>query len=503
MTVDYSPFTNTLENGSIWWRLEDAVKLGDGYLPVRDDQKSLTTELRAESNQARVNERTLLAEFSQHHDIQSGLRLISREDGRYLEAGDFLNWLSQYISNIRTDISFPSSLAKAVREAYVNSVSSHGAEFESLTNALQDNFSLKLSDLAPQARQRDDKDFFPMPWDALSEELRRMVAAPWDYQHDPAMEVDRQHWWDFYIGKDELEIQIHEWANVSCPTAGELDLKKRLAQIKDELLNMEKKEAQLKIMSVNQQKQEASKRAENKLRTEAKPEYIAYPKAMKLLADRLQATPEELAIWLFFEDNGLEAYTNANELYPPPRFYYAYFAGSGGFDYVKPPMACWFNADDIAKFQPSDRYVMGKQLIERWGKYPAIQPKAFIEAKIRESRLIDAHPIYGFTQGTDSERSDIPPIETALFCLAHIEEVEGADFGEVGGVDDSVKPRKAQGHLNFDPNLQKRANEIATEFIAAKNRSPTKSEVARILAPKVNLTPESTARRIRVKWRTT
>jgi hypothetical protein len=39
-------------------------------------------------------------------------------------------------------------------------------------------------------------------------------------------------------------------------------------------------------------------------------DYIPYPKAMRLLAERIGATPEEMAAWIFYgpEMGGLEAY---------------------------------------------------------------------------------------------------------------------------------------------------------------------------------------------------
>ncbi len=52
--------------------------------------------------------------------------------------------------------------------------------------------------------------------------------------------------------------------------------------------------------------------------------YIAYPKALKLLSDQLEATPDEIAAWVFMgpEDGGLAAYLNANEVEEPVRFFY-------------------------------------------------------------------------------------------------------------------------------------------------------------------------------------
>lgn len=156
--------------------------------------------------------------------------------------------------------------------------------------------------------------------------------------------------------------------------------------------------------------------------------YIAYPKALRRLEERLNATPEELAAWIFMgpEHGGIAAYRNANELEPPPRFFFDLYMGD---DYVAPMMACWFLEEDIERFNPEDRYITGKALIERWGKQPHIKVEAFIQAKIEESRLIDLHPIYGGTRGTFSEDATFPPLEAGLFVLAHVEGIEAEDFG--------------------------------------------------------------------------
>lgn len=68
--------------------------------------------------------------------------------------------------------------------------------------------------------------------------------------------------------------------------------------------------------------------------------FIAYPLAMKRLAARWAATPEELAAWVWVgpKDSGLAAYRNANEIDPPSRFYYE-FNGDSNADYLSPLMA--------------------------------------------------------------------------------------------------------------------------------------------------------------------
>lgn len=160
--------------------------------------------------------------------------------------------------------------------------------------------------------------------------------------------------------------------------------------------------------------------------------YIAYPKAMRLLFDRPQddITPEELAAWIFIgpDEGGLAAFTNANELTPPPRFA---FHPDMGEDYVSPLIACWFREEEVANFEPVDRFITGKELIERWrGKLGITQPEIYIQAKIAESRLLDIHPTQGTTRGSFPGNDTFPPLDSGIFVLAHVEEIEAFDFGE-------------------------------------------------------------------------
>jgi hypothetical protein len=158
------------------------------------------------------------------------------------------------------------------------------------------------------------------------------------------------------------------------------------------------------------------------------PTYIPYPRAMKIFARRLNATADEVAGWVFVgpKDGGLCAYLNANELDPPPRFYFDILT-CDDFDYLVPLQACWFREADILSFEPKDRFITGEELLTRWSSSDGIIPGAFIRAKIEESRLIDIHPIYGGTQGTYPNDPTWPPLEKALFVKAHVEAVEQED----------------------------------------------------------------------------
>ena len=159
--------------------------------------------------------------------------------------------------------------------------------------------------------------------------------------------------------------------------------------------------------------------------------FIPFPKALSLLVDRLNATSHEVAAWVWSgpEDGGLAAYTNANELGSSRRFWYGEI-NEGDFDYLSPLNACWFRKEDITKFDPTDRYVTGKELIDRWKDIPGLRPTAFIGAKIEESRLLDIHPICGGTQADPTNDESCPPLEEALFVLSQVEEIEQIDFGK-------------------------------------------------------------------------
>jgi len=268
-----------------------------------------------------------------------------------------------------------------------------------------------------------------MPWDKLSADQRRSVTLQLDYQHDPATEQEQKFWWDFFERVNGLKKQIADWDMVATPTAAELALKEtRLAELKQELSRMDAQKRLARGDYYPERKPSLTKDGAPLAEPAPANRYVAYPKAMRQLTARLGATPEELAAWIWLgpKDGGITAYVNANELDPPPRFFYA--TGGESHDYIAPLMACWFKVDEIDQFEPADRFITGAALIERWGQRPGLHALAFIQDKIAESRLLDIHPIYGGTQGTFSEHSDLPPLENGLFPLANVVQIETEDF---------------------------------------------------------------------------
>ena len=312
--------------------------------------------------------------------------------------------------------------------------------FDALSHALEGWFDHSLCDLPGPLHQRVVQEFFPMPWDTLSASQRRSVALQLDYQHDPTTAQDRKFWWEYSQRVDGLKVQIKEWEAAATPTAAELATKEtRLAELRHELALMDAQQRSAMGDYFPKRKSAPQKRATPDAGPAPAVRYVAYPKAMQQLAQRLGASPDELAAWIWTgpEDGGIAAYVNANELVPPPRFSYSYFVGTS--DYIAPLMGCWFKADDVEQFEPKDRYIVGAALIERWSKRPGLHAVAFIHAKIAESRLLDIHPIYGGTRGTFSEHPDWPPLESGLFEMARVLQIEAEDFDEAIETDGLAK----------------------------------------------------------------
>lgn len=427
MITDFEPFLCVTEDGHIWWLREDALRLGAGFLPVRDDQ-DLKTELRAPNQRALVNEQTLIGAFgSDRYSIERPMT-FERDSFRHVDAEGFLSWLSQYISLTQAKIPFPNELARKVREAKAQAAASQPPvaiqEFESLTLALDGWFDKKLDDLSNALRQHVEQNFFPLPWDRLTADQRRRAALRWDYQHDPATEQERQYLWNFFARRDDLQKQKEQWQSAATPTASDLAVKEsRLKELQQEIDRMESQLRQARGDYYPERKcLDVDKGASATI------DFIAYPKALKILREKWQATPEELAVWIFLgpDIGGIAAYRNANELNPPPRFFLAYYHGYE--DYLSALMACWFRQDDIDRFEPAGRYITGEALIERWSKLPGLRPEAFIRAKIAESRLQDIHPTFGATGATFGEETIFfPPLSAGMFSVKDIEDIEAED----------------------------------------------------------------------------
>jgi hypothetical protein len=146
--------------------------------------------------------------------------------------------------------------------------------------------------------------------------------------------------------------------------------------------------------------------------------YIAYPKAMHQLTARLGATPEELAAWVFWGPGKVALPPMSMPMNSIRRRGFT-SALAGTMTTYRALMATWFSEEEIAHFSPTERYITGEALIQRWKDKPGLQAEAFILAKIRESRLQDIHPMFGGTRGTFQEHDDFPPRDAHHRAASH------------------------------------------------------------------------------------
>jgi len=160
--------------------------------------------------------------------------------------------------------------------------------------------------------------------------------------------------------------------------------------------------------------------------------YMAYPKAMRKLKERLGATPAELAVWVSLGDEqgygGIAAYLEVGLTANPPKLEFDVMSPDG-YDYIAPLMGAWFVADDIDSFEPASRYIEYPRLVERWSEHGQLEDvEAYIAAKIREARLDEFHPVAGGSElSWPDDEFRHPQKETTLLDMADVEAVETAD----------------------------------------------------------------------------
>ncbi len=301
------------------------------------------------------------------------------------------------------------------------------ANQEPLAVRLTGRYERRATTLPKALREEVAQAFFPLTWDQLAPTQREQLAMQLDAMHDPDQAEIRQRWWNHFVRVGEVKRQITVWENVATPTAQDLIRQQtELDELREEL-------ARLEVIG-GPRPQPSQER--QPLPVEVRERYIAYPGAFLQLQQRLAATPEEMAAWVFLGPDlgGLSAYLHANELKQHPRFHYEEMdAGLPGadLDYLMPLQACWFVLSEVQSFAPKTRYITGRDLIERWSKVPGLSAAAYIDAKVRESRLVDLHPLSGGTRaGRDGSGKDaLPPVEAGLFSVAEVEAIEAEDFG--------------------------------------------------------------------------
>ena len=431
MQTDYSPFLHVHDDGRIWWPLLDAVKLGAGYKPLRDDERNLEPVLRASNNRVLVNERNLLSEFGPTHYTDAHPRTPVRDGARFVEAQEFLMWLADYVK-CDPDMLFPYplELASAVERAKASHAAAATAAqgLVSLTDALEPWFDRPFCDLPAALKKKVVWATASRPWDELSASERRTCTMADDASRNPEHDAANSYGWKMGLRKLKIEQQIKQWADDQQASADVRVVREhQLSALKRELAMIER------VARTNERGLQSfgpTLEARDGV-ADASAVYIAYPRALHELGVRIGATPDEMAAWVFKgrTRGGLTAYRSPGGVNPPQPFHCGLGVGSEqDFDYLTPLQGCWFRQADLLAFDPESRYLTGKALVERWRNVPGIEAEAFIIAKVRASELFDLHPITGCTQATETGHDGYPPLTNGLFLLKVVLQIEADQF---------------------------------------------------------------------------
>jgi hypothetical protein len=135
--------------------------------------------------------------------------------------------------------------------------------------------------------------------------------------------------------------------------------------------------------------------------------------------------------------HNLVAFTNANQFDQPPRFFFGSCMGKR--DYLPLLYRCWFKADDIATFEPGERFITGKKLLEHWKKQRAIPAAKRIKIACEESRLNPVHPTLGLS---NKARPGYAKLKDGLFSLAEVKASEREEFDAPAAKEESKADAK-------------------------------------------------------------
>lgn len=296
------------------------------------------------------------------------------------------------------------------------------ADFDSLVKALDRWFGHSLSELPGPIKRRVIADYRHLTWDDLTPEGRRSIARQHDYQHDPNTEDHREFWFNLWVEKDVLLDKIADWEKVAAPTALDLSRKQEeLAIIRAELAHLQRLDDILMQRHFPRIRSEGESTDDDGIES-----YLALPKALSQLQQRLESSVEEIAAWVFIgpDDGGIRAYTKVNNLQSLSRFW---FEPEMDPDYVSLLFNCWFSEKEIAEFEPTERFISGMALVDRWAEPLGDKARAYILAKVATGVLMDLHPVKGATNATAADLEDRPDVETGLFAMSEIEKVEQSE----------------------------------------------------------------------------
>lgn len=292
-------------------------------------------------------------------------------------------------------------------------------DFESLEAKLEKWFGESSHELPASLRALVMSAFEPFSWDELSPDQRRSLTNQLDYKNDPATDTHQKYWFSFGVKRRELEAELEKWQLVAAPTATDLAQKEsRIAQLKQELTHRNR----LKTLLIRRNFPRYTKTGLTNAGLEKPEKLIGLPLVLSRLGERLRASQEEVAAWVFMTecDGGIRAYKPQSQ---PEEFQRFYFEPEMELDYKGLMVNCWFDEREITTFEPQERFISGAACLEVLKDLHDGSPSVFLSKLIDAGRITDLHPITGATIASSPTDFGLPKIETGLFSVDELEKI--------------------------------------------------------------------------------
>jgi hypothetical protein len=342
--------------------------------------------------------------------------------------------------------------------------------FIPLEKALESWFDKFLFELPPSLKRRVTASLpIAALWDDLPSEQRRAVARYQDFLHDPQLFDFNEFWFNFYARNRELEHELADWQRTATPTASDMQLRQgNIARLEQELVQRQHLEKALLYRRFPHH--ERSGDDNDYPAIDDRTAWIAFPKALRILETAFDATAEEVAAWIFMGAGrgGLRAWEDQPRVPEPKRFYYEPEQNN---DYVTPLIRCWFIEQEILAFCPTERFITGRQLTEKWAPVLNERTARLIEELTAAGRLTDLHPVQGGTR-VSTGYADGPELSTGLFAASEIASVEAEELAvyfQSASHEDKQRmsaKRKEEIHAIFNEEVEQRGKRGALQRTA-------------------------------------
>ncbi|MDT3669918.1 MAG: hypothetical protein ROZ37_06265 [Aromatoleum sp.] len=255
MNKNYDPVLHISEDKRIWWRLDDAIKLGAGYIPVGWDDNDDPLLEPPQKQAGEVDQDLVMTAFHLAQTDGSAPAVTVRADGKFVEAREFLQWVRQSVVQRLESAKYLDELEHHILVALLRWGGGKGQTpvsveppYEPVSAVLSDWFETRFAELPKRHQRRVASLCFPGRWDELSSDQRRRRAVSWDYNHDPQTQADRERVEQLMIQSLFLSNEINALERLPPQTVAEIVVKdEKLKDLRERLRRLDEEEKPLRL----------------------------------------------------------------------------------------------------------------------------------------------------------------------------------------------------------------------------------------------------------------